>query len=569
MSNINTLYNHLFSADQRRNFLFLIFLMVIASILDLLGISLIIPLVNKFFKIENNSESFLENILFNNELIRSTSLFELLIIFFAIFAIKFFYLIFYYYFQNKFIFSFRAKLTANLFERALLDDYKKIKKNSGQSLNLLTNEVDQVTNYLSAVSFLLLEAVLISFIVIFLLIYEFKFSLFLIFTFITILFFYFTLFKKKIDRWGSERLNSANKRLQYINEGVKGNQTIKLFSIENLILNKFNLHNESLRTNSIKINLLNQFPKIFLEFFAIIFLIIIIYYNYQTNADFNYIVSFVGVFLFAFFKLVPSLNRFMGSAQNMRYNNVSVNLALQEQGNLIKKKKSNNKIDFKNEFILKVKNFKYDKSNENYLLKDIELEIKKNQKIGLVGPSGVGKSTILDFITGLINPKADEIILDGKTLKNLDQWQNIIGFVPQKIFILEETLKENIAFGLKIADENQRIFRDVIEKANLTNLVEKLSLKENSVIEEDGKNLSGGEIQRIGIARALMRKPKILIMDEATSALDFKNEREIIDDLIKIHDLTIIFVTHRISSLEKFDKVYSLENGVIEEKKFS
>jgi len=411
--------------------------------------------------------------------------------------------------------------------------------------------------------------VLLSFIVIFLLIYEFKFSLFLIFTFITILFFYFTLFKKKIDRWGSERLNSANKRLQYINEGVKGNQTIKLFSIENLILNKFNLHNESLRTNSIKINLLNQFPKIFLEFFAIIFLIIIIYYNYQTNADFNYIVSFVGVFLFAFFKLVPSLNRFMGSAQNMRYNNVSVNLALQEQGNLIKKKKSNNKIDFKNEFILKVKNFKYDKSNENYLLKDIELEIKKNQKIGLVGPSGVGKSTILDFITGLINPKADEIILDGKTLKNLDQWQNIIGFVPQKIFILEETLKENIAFGLKIADENQRIFRDVIEKANLTNLVEKLSLKENSVIEEDGKNLSGGEIQRIGIARALMRKPKILIMDEATSALDFKNEREIIDDLIKIHDLTIIFVTHRISSLEKFDKVYSLENGVIEEKKFS
>ena len=468
--------------------------------------------------------------------------------------------------ENKFIFSFKAKLTANLFEIALLDDYKKIKKNSGQSLNLLTNEVDQVTNYLSAVSFLLLEAVLISFIVTFLLIYEFKFSLFLIFTFITILFFYFTLFKKKIDRWGSERLNSANKRLQYINEGIKGNQTIKLFNIENLILNKFNLHNDSLRTNSIKINLLNQFPKIFLEFFSIFFLIIIIYYNYQTNTDFNYIVSFVGVFLFAFFKLVPSLNRFMGRAQNMRYNNVSVNLALQEKGNLIKKKKSNNKIDFKNEFILKVKNFRHDKFSENYLLKDIKLKIKKNQKIGLVGPSGVGKSTILDFITGLINPEAGEIILDGKTLKNLHQWQNMIGFVPQKIFILEETLQENIAFGLKITDENQRIFRDVIEKANLTNLVEKLSLKENSVIEEDGKNLSGGEIQRIGIARALMRKPKILIMDEATSALDLKNEREIIDDLIKIHDLTIIFVTHRISSLEKFDKVYSLENGVIEEK---
>ena len=161
------------------------------------------------------------------------------------------------------------------------------------------------------------------------------------------------------------------------------------------------------------------------------------------------------------------------------------------------------------------------------------------------------------------------IILDGKTLTNFDNWQNIIGFVPQKIFIHEETLKENIAFGLEATNKNQKIFKEVIEKANLTNLVEKLPSKESTIIEEDGKNLSGGEIQRIGIARALMRQPQILIMDEATSALDLKNEREIIEDLIKIHNLTIIFVTHRINSLEKFDKIYSLESGIIQEKKLS
>ena len=279
------------------------------------------------------------------------------------------------------------------------------------------------------------------------------------------------------------------------------------------------------------------------------------------NVDFNYIVSFIGVFLFAFFKLVPSLNRFMGSAQNMRYNNVSVTLALQAQGNLLKRIKSKNKIDFKNNFTLNVKNFKHNITDKNYLLKDINLDIKKNQKIGIVGPSGVGKSTILDLITGLINPEEDKIILDGKTVENFDQWQNIIGFVPQKIFILEESLKENIAFGLEIINENRKIFKEVLEKANLKNLVEKLPHKENSIIEEDGKNLSGGEIQRIGIARALMRQPQILIMDESTSALDLKNEREIIDDLIKIQNLTIIFVTHRVGSLEKFDKIYSLQSG--------
>lgn len=539
--------------------------MVIASIFELLGISLIIPLVNKFFKIDNSSENFIENFLFNNDLIRSASFNEILLIFFFIFALKFFFLIFYFYFQNNFINSFKAKLTSNLFEKSLLDDYKKIKKNSGETLNLLTSEADQVTTYLSALSFLLLDTVLITVIATFLLIYEFKFSLLLIFTFTIVLFFYFTLFKKKIDKWGLERLNSANKRLQYINEGIKGNQTIKLFGIENLILNKFNFHNNSLKNNSNKISLLNQFPKIFLEFFAIIFLIILIFYNYQISIDFNMVVSFIGVFLFAFFKLVPSLNRFIGSAQSMRYNNVSVDLALKERVGLIKKIKSKKKIDFKDQFILNIKNFKYEKISENYLLKDIKLAIKKNQKIGLIGPSGIGKSTILDFVTGLINPESNTIILDGEPIKDLDQWQNIIGFVPQKIFILEDTLKENIAFGLEITNKNQDIFKEVIKKTNLTNLLEKLPHKENSIIEEDGKNLSGGEIQRIGIARALMRQPQILIMDEATSALDLKNEREIIDDLINIHNLTIIFVTHRISSLEKFDKIYSLESGIIKE----
>ena len=133
-------------------------------------------------------------------------------------------------------------------------------------------------------------------------------------------------------------------------------------------------------------------------------------------------------------------------------------IQLYRKKNLIRKDKSKNIIDFKNYFSLNVKNFSYDKIDENYLLKDIKLEIKKNQKVGLVGPSGVGKSTILDFITGLINPVSSKIILDGKTLTNFDKWQNIIGFVPQKIFILEETLKENIAFGLEATNKKSKDF---------------------------------------------------------------------------------------------------------------
>ena len=169
---------------------------------------------------------------------------------------------------------------------------------------------------------------------------------------------------------------------------------------------------------------------------------------------------------------------------------------------------------------------------------------------------------MLDIFSGLIVLKKDSVFVDDKSIySNTKGWQKIIGYVPQKTFIIEDTLKNNILFGIDEKKISDSFFNEILQKSNLLNLVNRLPKGVDTVIKEEGHNFSGGEIQRIGLARAFIRKPEVLILDEATSSLDSKNENEIIQDLLKINNLTIVSVTHRLSALNNFNKIYSLDKG--------
>ena len=400
---------------------------------------------------------------------------------------------------------------------------------------------------------------------IFLLYYNFNISIIIISILLIFLSIYFSFFKGKIKNWGDKRVISTNKRIQYLTEGIKGNKIIKITNSENFFYEKFLEFNKILRILSVKIVLLGQLPKILLEFLGIILTIFLIIYASKISFDSNYVIELLGVFLFAFFKIVPSLNRIIGSLQIMRYIKISVNLIANEKLNQDFSDKKYEEIDFKKNISIKINNFVFKNelnNQKNILLGDINLKIIKNDKIGIIGPSGSGKSTFLEIFSGLINSNNEVISVDGKLIKrNIRGWQKIIGYVPQKTFIIEDTLKNNILFGLDKEKINENYFREVLLKSNLNQLISKLPQGVNTIIKEDGTNFSGGEIQRIGLARALLRKPQILVLDEATSALDFKNEAEIINDLLKIDNLTIISVTHRLSALKGFDKIYNLQNG--------
>lgn len=565
MKIIRNLFSNFFDTNQKISFFFLLFLMLMSSILEIIGISLIIPLISVFLGTEIIANDYISKFFELIKLENFTSIDSLLMIFGLIFFFKFLFLLYFYNYQTKFIYKFKEKLSNKLFFSYLNKNYDSLRRNSSVLLSNIINEVDFATNYLDSFSKLLLDLVVVLFISIFLLYYNFHVSIIIILILSFFILFYFSFFKEKIKKWGEKRFISTNKRIQYLTEGIKGNKIIKITNSENFFYEKFIQFNKIFRIISVKIMFLGQLPKILLEFLGIVLTICLIFYASKISFDTNYIIELLGVFLFAFFKIVPSLNRIIGSLQIMRYIKLSVNLIVDEKINQDFSEKTFEKISFNKNVNIKIDRFIFkDEANKqkNILLKDIDLNVAKSEKIGIIGPSGSGKSTFLEIFSGLIETKNKSIFVDGNSVKeNIRGWQKIIGYVPQKTFIIEDTLRNNILFGFDSNKVNDKDFNEILSKSNLNQLVSKMSDGLDTIIREDGSNFSGGEVQRIGLARALLRKPEILILDEATSALDLKNEEEIIKDLLKIEDLTIISVTHRLSALKGFAKVYNLQSG--------
>ena len=207
-------------------------------------------------------------------------------------------------------------------------------------------------------------------------------------------------------------------------------------------------------------------------------------------------------------------------------------------------------------------NAKYANSS-NFILKDIDLEIKKGSKIAIVGSSGSGKSTLLDLILGVLKPVSGQVFYDNHNIisHNLD-YQKLVGYIPQSIFLIDDTMKNNIGFGLNTNDINNEMAQNAIKKSALDDFVKSLPKGLETIVGERGVKLSGGQIQRIGIARALYNNPEILILDEATSALDMATEKKIMDSIILLNkDKTIIIVTHRFESVKNCDEVYEISNN--------
>ena len=219
------------------------------------------------------------------------------------------------------------------------------------------------------------------------------------------------------------------------------------------------------------------------------------------------------------------------------------------------------KFSFKENIFVNIEKFKYPNS-KNFELSDIKLEIKKGQKIGIIGPSASGKSTVVEILTGISEKPKGDISVDGISIfSNMRGWQKLIGFVPQKIFILDESLRNNILFGL-----DNKIYTDdkimlMLRKLSLEKLFKRLPGGLDGNLGEEGINLSGGEIQRIGLCRALIYDPEILFLDEATSSLDVDTESQILNELNIFKNKTIISVAHRINTLKNCDKIYCFDKG--------
>ena len=373
---------------------------------------------------------------------------------------------------------------------------------------------------------------------------------------------YFSLVKNNLSKWASISLENRKKKIQFISESFAAIKSIKIFSRENFFFDRFKYQIQSISRILFKVAFLAELPRNFFEYILFVSILFLFFYLIQNQYSNENIIQLLSIYTIAAFRLVPILNRFLGHMQRFKHSYPSIKkLVIENEQKIIPKKNKAIKINFKKNIILNIKKFYFNKS-ENLLLKNVTIDIKKNSHIGIIGDSGSGKSTIIDILCGFQHNKYSQLKVDGIDVfksGDLNNWQNSLGYVPQNIVILNQSLRENILFG---ADKNiftDDILRNLLKKVELEKFITKSKSGLSQILRQDGQNISGGEKQRIGIARALINDPELLILDEATSGLDFETENNVLKTIKKLKK-TSITVSHRLNALKDCDKVYVIKN---------
>ena len=569
-----TVYS-LIKNEQKKKLAFLTFLIGISILLEMLGIGILLPalsvLLNKNIgekyhflvpllnKLGNPSQEYL--------VILTMSLIAI------VFLLKSIFLVFLSYKQNKFSTELSLDFNNRLFEGYLNQTYYFHLNNNSSILLRNIQNVHQFTQVLQALINLTIEYSLVISIFVFLVIIEplgtFSVTIFLL---ITVMLFQ-NITKKRIINWGISKQKLAGEQNLHLLQGFGGVKEIKIYGKENYFSNEYSKINKLLSSILIRFGIISLLPRIYLELISILGLVTLVIVMVVQGKDVSALISVIGVFSLAAYRLIPSMNRIMSSVQIYRHMKPNVELIHRElieiEKNDIKNQKSNLTIDFNK--IININNLSYVYPNSNKLVLDnINLIINKGDCIGLVGKSGSGKTTLVDLILGLHTPTSGLILIDDFDLTMVvKSWQKLIGYVPQNIYLTDDTIINNIAFGIPnhLIDINK--IENVLKDAELSEFIHSLPEGYNTKIGERGSKISGGQRQRIGIARALYNNPDIMIFDEATSALDSYTENNIIETINSlIGQKTIIIITHTTSILNKCNIIYEIKNGKINERLF-
>tara|TARA_B100001093_G_scaffold520035_1_gene612201 strand:- start:7356 stop:9143 length:1788 start_codon:yes stop_codon:yes gene_type:complete len=376
----------------------------------------------------------------------------------------------------------------------------------------------------------------------------------------------FSIFRKYLGNIGKELLIVNGLRFKSISEAFGATKELKVGGLEKIFVKKF--YNPALiyAKNQASSSIISQLPKYFIEGTAFGGMILLILYIISQTGTFNNAIPIISVYAFAGYRLIPSIQNIYRSIASLSYHNETINKLFNDLKNANVPTSNQNQgiLSFNKTITLNHIHYNYPNSSKTALT-DISLTIPYRTTVGIVGTTGCGKTTTVDIILGLLEPQKGSLEIDGMiiTEKNIRAWQRSIGYVPQHIFLSDDTIAANIAFGVDLKDIN---FQSVEKAAKIANLdmfvINELPDQYETIIGERGVRLSGGQRQRIGIARALYHNPKLLILDEATSALDNQTEKVIMEAVNKLSkDITIILITHRLTTVKKCDKIFLLENG--------
>jgi len=389
--------------------------------------------------------------------------------------------------------------------------------------------------------------------------------------------------KDRLARWGRESGEASTEIIRIINHGLGGLKETRVIGCEPYFNDQ--MHVQAHRYASVVSKSLSAstLPRYILEAFLMTFLIVItfIFITFDNQSP-QQLTSVLGIFAMASIRLMPSASNLMGSINGIRYANYAIDkiyFELKEAESLLQDFNSyrvsshsgtyeisdrNHVMSFADDVAIDDVVYRYPNSADD-ALNQVSFHIKRGQSIGLIGRSGAGKTTMVDVILGLLLPQSGDIRVDGVSIyENVRSWQNLLGYVPQSIFLMDDTLEKNIAFGVPPESIDRKRLYAALESAQLLELVESLPDGLNTLMGERGVRLSGGQRQRVGIARALYHEREILVLDEATSALDNETEKLVSESIKSLSGTkTLIIIAHRLSTIEHCDCIYLMEKGCV------
>ncbi len=462
-------------------------------------------------------------------------------------------------------------LASKAFGRSLYQPYSvQISRNSSDLIAALSIQIDTTISVIQSALFMISSLIIMICILFSLIILSWKIA----FTILILLCSTYGLIKNyanlKLDSNSRKIDIITKKKIKSITEGFGAIRDILLHGSQKTYIDSFKKRDLPLRILAVQNNVLANSPRFIIEAFGILIISGIAYFVVQSTEDTNEVIPILGAIALGTQKLLPTSQIIYSSWADLRGNTgalISV-LKLLQQKIYRYENLEINPLHFKEEIVFKNVCFTYNKENK-FSVNNLNFSIKKAEKIGFIGTTGSGKSTTIDLLMTLLKPTEGKIFLDGKELNEKDinriiNWRANIAHVPQNIYLLDSSIKENIAFGISKDEIDFSQVRNAAKKSKIDKFIESLPQGYDTKVGERGVRLSGGQKQRIAIARALYKKSTILVFDEATSALDNSTEREIMKSIDNLgHDLTLIIIAHRLSTLVNCDRIFEFRDGSI------
>ena len=569
-------YNYIFEKKQKSRIIVLFFMMLIGAFLEVLGVSLMLPLVTAIMQ---------ENIVEKNVLVRQVCAFLgietqrgfvllCIVVLVIVFIFKDLFLILQYYAQARFVFKNQFSTQCRLLHSFMSRPYEfYLNAQTGEIVRIVNSDVYQAFALFMVLLSFATETIVSFALIVTVFVVEPMMTLFIAITMGLTMIVITKVVKPVLRREGLSRQQNYTRTNKWLLQAITGIKEVKVTNKEIFFEENYNKSGKLLVKAERWKHVFDNIPRLLIEAVCVCSMLALIAIMICAGKDVLTLIPSVGAFAMAAVKLMPSANRIVAALNEIAFSEPALDKTIEclkalesveaVAGDRITS--DDEILTVSKEIALSNISYKYP-NNEKYVLREANMSIPVGKAVGIVGASGAGKTTAVDIILGLLKPQEGQVLADGKdVMENYAKWLSCIAYIPQTIFMMDDTIRANVAFGLKCDEQSDEQVWHALEEAQLADFVRGLPQGLDTTIGEQGVRLSGGQRQRIGIARALYTNPELLIFDEATSALDNETEAAIMESINRLQGKkTMIIIAHRLQTIAGCDMVYRVSAGKIE-----